>query len=90
MNTIERDIAGVNHWMRRARWLVLACCLWLSASSIAWGAPKKRKEVSEGPATKSYALPYAIVIMVVGLGLMTVCRASRRKDKPEEKIKDDE
>ena len=67
---------------------VLACFLCLVSSEPAW-AKAKKKEVEEVE-TKSYVLPYLIVITMVSVGVMTVCRPSRRLDKAEEKVKKEE
>lgn len=78
-------------WHRRlGRWLVtsaLLLTLLLTGPTTAWAQKKKQKE--EEPPTKSYVLPYMIVIMLVSVGLMTVCRPGKRKERPDE-IKADE
>ena len=77
-------------WLRRALHrtvvaLLVAGCLLMSPSTALAQRNKKEPE----PETKSYVLPYMIVIMMVSLGLMTICRPSKRKDKPDE-IKEEE
>ena len=72
--------------LRRARVVLVALVLALASVSPAWAAPKKE----EAAATKSYVLPYIIVLGVIGLSLMTICRPSRRKDKPDDRKLDDE
>ena len=73
-------------WVRRAAQrvvvtLVIFGCLVLTPS-LALAAKKKKEE--EAP-TKSYVGAYMIVMMMVSVGLMTVCRPGKRKDRPDEK-----
>jgi acyl dehydratase len=72
-------------WYRRvAHGLLLGAlligCLLLTPATAS--AAKKKKE-EEAP-TKSYVLPYMVVMMMVSVGLMTVCRPGKRKDRPDE------
>ncbi len=60
--------------------VLVAGCLVLAPSAA---MAKKDKEV-EVP-KKSYVMPYMIVLMMVSVGLMTVCRPDKRKDRPDEK-----
>jgi hypothetical protein len=87
-NTLERRISAFRRLLRGARWLAVTLALWLSLSGLALAAPKKKEK--EAAPTKSYVASYFILIMVLGVGLMTVCRPGRRLDKPPEKIKDEE
>lgn len=57
----------------------------VAGSSDAY-AQKKKKE-KEAP-KKSYVLPYVITMMMVSLGLMTICRPGKRKERPDE-LKED-
>ncbi len=88
MNAVERWMAAGGRLARRSRWLTLVVILWLGTSSDALA--QKKKQEKEAAPTKSYVLPYMIVLAVVGVGVMTVCRPGRRLDKPHERIKDDE
>lgn len=54
----------------------LIVCVLLAAPSL---AAKKKKKEDEQP-TKSYVLPYMIVITMVSVGLMTICRPGSRQD----------
>lgn len=67
--------------------VVLIVCL-VFTPSTAMAQPKKKKE--EAAPTKSYVLPYFIVMMLVGVGLMTVCRPGYRKDRPPDKKHDED
>jgi quinol-cytochrome oxidoreductase complex cytochrome b subunit len=78
-------------WYRRAArrlvvTLVILGCL-VFTPSLALAAKKKKEE--EAP-TKSYVGAYMIVMMMVSVGLMTVCRPGKRKDRPDEKKAGDE
>ena len=61
--------------------VLIACMLFAPPTAM---AAKKKEE--EAP-TKSYVLPYFIVMMLTGVGLMTVCRPGSRKDKTDDKKK---
>jgi hypothetical protein len=52
-------------------------------------AQKKKKKEEELP-TKSYVLPYLVVMAMVSVGLMTVCRPGKRQDRPDDKKADEE
>lgn len=62
--------------------LLIACLLLTSPVALA----AKKKDEPAAP-TKSYVMPYFIVMMLVGVGLMTVCRPGSRKDRVDEKAR---
>jgi hypothetical protein len=62
---------------------MLIVCLALASPAL---AAKKKKEDEAAP-TKSYVVPYMIVLMLVSVGLMTVCRPGSRKNPVEENQK---
>jgi hypothetical protein len=87
-HSVERERAP---WYRRvAHGLLMAAlvggCLLLTPATAS--AAKKKKE-EEAP-TKSYVGPYLVVMMMVSVGLMTVCRPGKRKDRPDDKKPDEE
>ena len=86
MTRLESILARARGFAGRAAVLGLAVCFWLLTSPVAWAAKKKAVVVVE----KSYVMPYMIVIAVIAVGLMTVCRPSRRLDKPDDKHRKDE
>ncbi len=79
----------LGRWRRATRWLTASLVLWLALGSTALAAPKKPEEAA--PPTKSYVLPYFLVIMFLGLGMMAVLRPSSRADKiPDRRPDEDE
>lgn len=78
----------LTRWLRAAGCLVMAICILLSSATPA-AAQKKKKEV-EAPPSKSYTVPYMIVLAMLGIGLMTVCRPSSRLEKASDKVKEEE
>jgi len=69
---------------RKARIAAFALVGWLAVHGAALAAqPAATKEDNGGG---SYVLPYAIVLLGVGLGMLFVCRSSNRREraKPEQ------
>ncbi len=87
MNSLKRWVGSSPRFARRATWAALAILFFL-LSSPALAAP--RKKVVEEAETKNYTVPYLIVVILIGVGLMAICRPSHRADKPDEKVKPDE
>lgn len=83
---MNRPLTADIAWYRRAArrvvvgLLILGCLAF--TPSLALAAKKKKEE--EAP-TKSYVGAYMIVMMMVSVGLMTVCRPGKRKDRPDDK-----
>jgi hypothetical protein len=87
MNAVRKPALRALRFAHRAAVVILlVACLLVTSPAL---AAKKKKE-EEGPAKKSYVIPYMVVLMLVSVGLMTVCRPGRRKDRPDEKKKDEE
>ena len=87
MNRLKKFLASCPRFARHAASLALAVTFW-SLGSPALAAAKKK--VVEEAETKSYTMPYLIVVMLIGIGLMAVCRPSSRADKPDETFKKEE
>jgi hypothetical protein len=87
MNRIRQLMARASRLVRQAAPFATAFYLWLLTSEFAWA--KAQKKVVEEVETKSYVMPYLVVIVLVAMGLMTVCRPSRRLDKLDDQIKKD-
>lgn len=84
-----RDINSLaTRLWRAAAFAVLAAVLVLGSADTAW-AQKKKKAVEVAP-SKSYTLPYAVVIAVLGIGLMTVCRPTTRLEKASDRLQEKE
>jgi hypothetical protein len=88
MNRTAKLIAWAKVVARQALFVALAAGFWVATSPLAWAAKKKAAEAEAEP-TKGYTMAYLIVLVLVGMGLMVVCRPSGRRDKADEK-KDDE
>lgn len=76
---------------RAATCLALAAAVWVAVADLASAAPKKKEEPAAAP-TKSYTVPYMLVLALLGMGLMTVCRPTSRLEKLDDKLskKDEE
>lgn len=61
---------------------VLAVACWLAFSATAWAQPPGQEPAEKTP---PYVVPYALVILCVGLGVTIVINSSKRRDraKPE-------
>ena len=59
---------------------------WLAVHGTALAAAAPKKEDNGGG---SYVLPYFLVILGVGLGLLLVCRSSHRRDRARPEQYDD-
>ena len=79
MHNVRSILTRGRHWFYRAAPVLMAAYLWLLTSPLALAAKKKAVEAAP---TKSYTMPYLIVIVLVGVGLMTVMRPSSRLDQP--------
>lgn len=73
-------------WKRIATCITLIGAIWFSGADAALGAPKKKQDAPAEP-TKSYTVPYALVLALLGIGLMTVCRPTSRLEKVDDKLK---
>lgn len=87
MNSVRAVLTRGRHLIYRWAPVALAAYLWVLTSPLALAAKKKAAEAAP---TKSYTMPYFIVIVLVGVGLMTVMRPSSRLDEPLDMNKKDE
>ena len=71
--------------MRKLNYSILAICCWVNAYGITFAA-EGSESGGESFGASIWVLPYAFVILCVGLGMMVVCRSARRKEraKPEQ------
>ena len=66
---------------------MIAIVCWSMTTNVAL-AKKKRREAPPTPESqKEYVMPYAIVMFSIILGVMVVCRPSKRADQPPELTK---
>jgi TRAP-type C4-dicarboxylate transport system permease small subunit len=56
-------------------------------TGVAWAKP--HKEAAAEVQSKSYVLPYAVVVLGIGLGVIVVLRPVKRDDEPKQQIKPD-
>jgi hypothetical protein len=56
---------------------------WSVLAGAAWAASKK-KAVEAAP-EKSYVIPYFLVLLSMGLGIMILCRPGKRASEPFKK-----
>jgi len=64
--------------------LILTGACWLGSSGLVWAQPNAMGEEA-AEKTPPYVVPYALVILCVGLGMAIVLNSSKRRDraKPE-------
>ena len=68
--------------------LLVAMTVALFTTSPAWAKPKKQEK--EAPPSKSYVVPYMVVLAMIGVGLMAVCRPANRLEKPDDRMQKEE
>jgi hypothetical protein len=85
-SSLRRQAARWGRRAYRALFVVLLIVAMVFTAPSAMAQRKKKQQVDAGP-KKSYVLPYFIVMMLTGVGIMTVCRPGSRKDRPDEKRK---
>jgi hypothetical protein len=64
------------------RWGAFAFCVvigWLAVPAAALAQGPQQPPAADGGGM--YVLPYALVLLGVGLGLLVVCRSTRRRDR---------
>lgn len=60
--------------------LVLSLAAWMASGDVALA---KTKHEPQAPQVKSYAMPYAFVVLGIVLGVLIVSRPSNRDDQPK-------
>ena len=63
--------------------VVTTLCVWMVLAGSVWAASKKKNV--EAPPEKSYVQPYFLVLLLMGLGIMILCRPGKRADEPFKK-----
>ncbi|MBN2021759.1 MAG: hypothetical protein JW809_03110 [Pirellulales bacterium] len=73
-------------WLGKARLLMVALACWLSWAAPAWAAKTNEAPKDTGSTQVTpWVLPYALVILGIALGMLVVCRSSRRSDRAKPK-----
>lgn len=76
------------------RWVVVVLCATAPLVSPSTAEAKKRTGVNdailEEDHSKSYTLPYGLVILGVVLGVLIIARPGTRLDAPRQKVGDEE
>ena len=67
-----------------------ALLIFSQLSLVAWARPKANDKLIEQDRGKSYALPYALVVLGVALGVMLVARPGTRGDQAKRKIEEED
>jgi hypothetical protein len=67
---------------RKLRILAYAGVCWLGAAAAAWAQGPGQEKPAEAP---PYVVPYAVVLLCIGLGVAVVLNSSKRREraKPE-------
>ncbi|MBN1588180.1 MAG: hypothetical protein JW888_01560 [Pirellulales bacterium] len=66
----------------RKLWLLtLVLGWWLTLDGLAWAKPAKKAVVEESSNAGGWVFPYFLVVLSIGLGMLVVCRTSRRSDR---------
>jgi hypothetical protein len=84
--------AKTRRWCRWVLVLFVACTLSAMSGDAAYAKPRKglNDKILEQDTSKSYVLPYAVVILGVALGVMIVARPSTRAETVKRVIDDEE
>jgi hypothetical protein len=70
---------------RKFKVVAMAVAFWLAMYGHVFAAKKaKVVEKTEG-SSQSWVFPYFVVMMAVGLGMLVVCRSSRRAERAKPK-----
>lgn len=67
-------------WQRLATTALMLAFL-LAMHADAWAAKLEKAKSTGGENSQSWVAPYALVMLAVGLGMLFVCRSSRRADR---------
>jgi hypothetical protein len=81
-------MSRIEFFWRKAKLLAMAAAMWLAVYGHALAAKNKPAPADTGGAaesTKGWVLPYFIVLLAIGLGMLVVCRSSRRSERAKPK-----
>ena len=71
----------------KVKLLAVTAGLWLAVDGVALAqrAAKQAGDGGGGDSHKVWVMPYALVMLCIGLGMLVVCRSSRRSDRAKPK-----
>ena len=72
---------------RTVKVLGLAAAVWVAVHghALAGPGPKVPQAPTSGESSHSWVFPYFLVIMGIGVGMIMVCRSSRRSERAKPK-----
>lgn len=71
-------------WQRLTT-LVLFLAFTFAMHAEAWAKVLPKSTPTSGENSQSWVAPYALVMLAIGLGMLVVCRSSRRSDRAKPK-----
>lgn len=71
---------------QRGKVVFFAMVCWLTVHGAVFAQPAQQKQE---PGGGHYVVSYAIVILTIAMGMMAVCRPSRRRDRAKPEIYDE-
>lgn len=70
----------------KVKLLAVTAGLWLAVDGVALAkVVKKAAGGGGGDSHKVWVMPYALIMLCIGLGMLVVCRSSRRSDRAKPK-----
>jgi hypothetical protein len=63
------------------RFLAIVLGGWLAMATTAWARQSAPTTTDSSRGPGAWVLPYFIVILCIGLGMLVLCRTSRRSDR---------
>jgi hypothetical protein len=85
-------MSRIEFFWRKAKLVAMAAAMWMAVYGHALAAGKGKKPAPVADAgggaaesTHGWVLPYFILLLAVGLGMLVVCRSSRRSDRAKPK-----
>ena len=82
-------MSRIEFFWRKAKLVAMAAAMWLAVYGQALAAKKKPEPADAGggaaESTHGWVLPYFILLLAIGLGMLVVCRSSRRSDRAKPK-----
>lgn len=69
---------------QKIKTVALLLAFWLAMQAEVLAAPAK-KTGNDSVGSQSWVAPYALAMMAIGLGMLVVCRSTRRADRAKPK-----